>query len=136
MSGRLAGGCLCGAVRFELTANDGDVVDYCHCNQCRRSSGAPVTAWVQVSPDRFDLLAGQAREFASSARGTRWFCERCGSTLYMTDPDARSVGVALGALDDPAALVPTTHGWTSAQVPWLDLCDDLPRHDRDPPYDL
>ena len=133
---RLEGGCLCGSVRYAIEALDGDVVDYCHCGQCRKASGAPVTAWVQVAPARFAVTQGEPRGFRSSERGTRWFCPDCGSSLYMTDPEDRSVGVALGSLDEPARLRPTVHGWTGARLPWLDIADDLPRHDADPPYDL
>ncbi|MDR3510864.1 MAG: GFA family protein [Caulobacteraceae bacterium] len=133
---RLTGGCLCGAVRYALTVEGGDVADYCHCRQCQKASGAPVMAWVQVPPSRFEVVQGQARAFASSARSARWFCPTCGSSLYMTDAAGRSIGVALGSLDDPAAVAPTAHGWTSAQLPWLVLDDDLPRYDGDPPYDL
>jgi hypothetical protein len=132
----LEGGCLCGAVRYRVEALEGDVVDYCHCGQCRKSSGAPVTAWIQVAPDRFAVTRGEPRGFRSSDRGTRWFCPECGGTLHMTDPQDRSVGVALGSLDDPGELRPTVHGWESARLPWLRIADDLPRYDFDPPYDL
>ena len=134
--GCLTGGCLCGAVRYQVEALAGDVADYCHCGQCRKASGAPVTAWIQVAPARYAVTAGQAKAFRSSNRATRWFCGDCGSPLYMTDDEGRSVGVTLGTLDGPSAVTPTVHGWASAQVEWLDLTDDLPRYERDPPYDL
>jgi hypothetical protein len=133
---KLEGGCLCGGVRYAIDALEGDVVDYCHCSQCRKASGAPVSAWIQVAPQRFEVTRGEARSYPSSARGTRWFCGDCGGALYMTDPQARSVGVTLGSLDEPGRLKPTVHGWISARVPWLEITDDLPRHDADPPYDL
>ena len=132
----LEGGCLCGEVRYRIDARPQDVVDYCHCRQCRKASGAPVTAWIQVPPARFELTAPGARPFESSTRGTRWFCPLCGSQLYMTDPEDRSVGVTLGSLDDPGLTPPTVHGWASAQVPWFEVDDHLPRHEADPPYDL
>ncbi len=133
---RLEGGCLCGAVRFAIEAQESDVVDYCHCHLCRRASGAPVTAWIQVAPARFSLVQGQPRSISVTARGTRWFCGDCGSPLYMTDPDGRSVGVALGALDDASAVRPTVHGWTASRVAWFEVADGLERFEGDPPYDL
>ena len=133
---RLEGGCLCGAVRYRIEALPGDVADYCHCGQCRKASGAPVSAWIQLPPDRFAVTQGQARAYRSSDRGERWFCGDCGSPLYMTDPDQRSVGVNLGGLDDPEAVRPTVHGWNGARLSWLCLSDALPRFEREPPYDL
>ena len=132
----LAGGCLCGAVRYQVDALADDVADYCHCSQCRRASGAPVTAWVQVAPGRFKVTKGEAKAFRSSDRATRWFCGDCGGQLYMTDDENRSVGVTLGTLDDPSAVKPTVHGWDGARVSWLCVADDLPRFEREPPYDL
>ncbi|WP_456237657.1 GFA family protein, partial [Geminicoccus flavidas] len=45
---RMEGGCLCGAVRYAIELEEDDLADYCHCRECRRASGAPVVAWVQV----------------------------------------------------------------------------------------
>jgi hypothetical protein len=132
---RLTGGCLCGAVRFEMDARADDPADYCHCAQCRRASGAPVSAWLQVAPDRFRLTAGAPRGFSPSPRTTRWFCGDCGGKLHMTDVEGRSVGVVLGALDDPEVVQPIAHGWWSVRSPWFETVDHLPRYNEDPPYD-
>jgi len=133
--GIFAGGCLCGAVRYEVTVDGREVVDYCHCRECRKASGAPVTAWVQVAPAAFRVIRGEARGFASSAAATRWFCGACGSQVYMTDAAGKSVGVTVGTLDDPAAVRPSVHGWESERVAWLNVVDGLPRHAKNPPYD-
>ena len=37
----LEGGCLCGAVRYRISAAPSHT-DYCHCRMCQRSTGAPV----------------------------------------------------------------------------------------------
>ncbi len=132
---RLTGGCLCGAIRYRLETSGDEVADYCHCGQCRKASGAPVLAWVQVAPGHFQVTQGEPSAFASSGHSTRWFCGACGSPLYMTDAAGRSVGVTLGTLDDPAAIRPTVHGWIRAALPWLHVADSLPRYDESPPYD-
>jgi hypothetical protein len=132
----LGGGCLCKAVRYEVTADGAEVVDYCHCGQCRKASGAPVSAWLQVAPEKFRVVAGAATGFASSSAATRWFCGACGSPVYMTDAAGTSVGVTLGTLDEPDAVAPTVHGWDRARVEWLRLNDSLPRYAEAPPYDL
>jgi hypothetical protein len=134
--GLLTGGCLCGAIRYEVLADGGEVVDYCHCRQCRTASGAPVLPWIQVPPGSFRLTAGQAKGFASSAAATRWFCAQCGGQIYMTDINDKSVGVTLGTLDDANLVHPTVHGWTSARLAWFEIADDLPRYPEYPPYEL
>jgi hypothetical protein len=133
---RLTGTCLCGSITYEVLHDTNDVVDYCHCRQCRQASGAPVVAWMQVAPARFRVTKGAAKSFASSAHAARWFCPDCGAQLYMTDDQNRSVGVTLGTLDAPDSVRPTVHGWESERLEWFRLSDDLPRYKQAPPYDL
>ena len=48
MSGAiLAGGCLCGAVRYEIDGAGGGV-SHCHCGMCRKASGAAFVTWIGV----------------------------------------------------------------------------------------
>lgn len=130
----LAGGCLCGDVRYEVES-DGAIVDYCHCDSCRRSTGGATVAWMQVQPDRFRVTAGAAASYRSSPGAARYFCPSCGSQLYMTDAEGRSVGVTLGTLDNKEAVAPAAHGWDGDRPRWLCLADDLPRFAADPDYD-
>ncbi|MDE8343490.1 MAG: GFA family protein [Acidocella sp.] len=131
----LTGGCACAAIRYQISVAGGEVADYCHCRQCQLVSGAPVLAWVQLKPERFRLTRGVAKAYQSSADATRWFCETCGSQLYMTDAAAKSVGVTLATLDLPYIMPPTVHGWYSERIDWFTLADDLPRYLHSPPYD-
>ncbi|HUW80527.1 MAG TPA: GFA family protein, partial [Acidocella sp.] len=128
----LTGACLCGTIKYEILKHASDVVDYCHCRQCQRASGAPVLAWLQVAPERFKLTHGLAKSFASSAHATRWFCPDCGAQLYMTDSLGASVGVTLGTLDMPDLVRPTVHGWESERLGWFYIADDLPRYPQAP----
>jgi hypothetical protein len=132
---KLSGGCLCGSVRYELELEEDDIADYCHCRECRRASGAPVVAWIQLSPARFSITAGEARAYASSAAASRWFCGNCGSQLYMTDAGNHSVGVPIATLDDPDQVQPKLHSWFDEHLSWFDTKDELLRFPRHPPYD-
>jgi hypothetical protein len=48
----LAGGCLCGGIRYEISAEPRSA-DYCHCRMCRRAAGAPVVARLTVANESF-----------------------------------------------------------------------------------
>ena len=99
------GGCFCGAVRYRV---EGPPLHagWCHCRMCQRTVGAPVVPWGTWPADRFAWLRGEPRTFVSSAKGERSFCPSCGTSLP-----------------------PEHHIWTMSRVPWLELADDLPRHE-------
>ena len=122
---RLRGGCYCARVRYEVDF----VFDaiYCHCSICRRLSGAPVYAGLVTHRSDFRVVAGEPRSFASTEHGTRWFCSECGVHLFCTDSENDRVSVALGTLDEPEAVRPKIHQWTSSRLAWFDIADDLPR---------
>ncbi|MBU6397764.1 MAG: GFA family protein [Rhodospirillales bacterium] len=132
----LTGGCLCGGVTYQLEFKPRDVADVCFCRECRKASGAAALPWVQVPPARFAITRGAAKGYASSPGARRWFCGDCGTPLYMTDAQGRSVGVTLGSLDNPEAIRPTTQGWMCERVSWQALDETLPAYEKAPPYDL
>jgi hypothetical protein len=122
-----AGGCLCGAVRYEF---DGPAkwVGFCHCQSCRRNTGAPLAAFVGLPRERFRYANGKPVRFESSPRTWRSFCAACGSPLtYESERWADEVHVNMGTLDAPQAFQPTFHVHVAEQLPWLHFADGLPR---------
>lgn len=125
----LTGGCLCGAVRFRLTAEP-LVTYYCHCTMCRKRSGAPVSAAGTFPMDAFAFTEGAPKIIESTSPGlVRLLCSSCGSILGLRPRNTPTlVSVRLGCLDNPASVKPTFHIHTSSQIPWFEIADDLPRH--------
>jgi hypothetical protein len=56
------GGCRCGAVMVRTTGSP-TVVVYCHCRDCRRSSGAPVSLFAGCRTEQVELPGGQPSDF-------------------------------------------------------------------------
>src|ERR1700720_3300793 len=104
---KIAGQCLCGAVRFALTPPLATTT-HCHCRSCRLSRGAAFVTWTSVPPDRFAFAQGAAEvSWYRSSPTVRWgFCRNCGSAMfYVADEeghtDAAKVGhvyVSVGSL--------------------------------------
>ena len=126
----LAGGCFCGAIRYEA-AGPASSHALCHCEMCRRTTGAPCVAWFTVARSAYRLLSGTPTSFRSSTHGTRTFCPACGTQLtFADDASPDEVDVTTCSLDDPALAPPASHIYVHSQVPWLALADGLPRHQR------
>jgi len=94
-----SGGCLCGAVRYEIAGPD-PAIDICHCSMCRRQGGHAQAA-MTVARDNFawtrtDGLAW----YRSSDHGRRPFCRQCGSALGYEEDGEDQVYPNAGSLDD------------------------------------
>lgn len=121
------GGCRCGAVRFEASAAPHHL-SYCHCADCRRATGAPVSAFVGFAADAVAYF-GEAPGVFRNGPVARSFCGTCGSPIaYADDRLAGSVWFMLGAMDRPADYEPTLHAYVREQLPFLRMSDGLPMH--------
>lgn len=121
----LSGGCYCGAIRYQASGQVFNQTN-CHCDICRRTSGAPCVAWFSVPAALYRVALGQPARFRSSAHATRTFCSNCGSQLtFCDDASPDEIDITICSLDDPAAVAPRDHTYTSSRLPWLKLADGL-----------
>lgn len=132
----LRGSCLCGAVRFELSAPFRRA-NVCHCSRCQKHSGAGGLAQGRVPRHGFKLLSGAdvLRIYRPPGGMAKVFCTECGSSLFGGSwPDGPEVSVRLGALDGDPGIAPQYHSYADDRAPWETLPDDgLPRHPAKPP---
>ncbi len=125
----VSGGCLCGAVRFEVDFPTTFFV-HCHCTLCQRAHGAAYVSWVGVPAAQFRLVAGEGElsHFRSSDHGTRSFCRICGTTLFCrSDRHPRMWDVVAANLDGTPDRTCSGHVYFSDHAPWVDVGDSLPR---------
>jgi hypothetical protein len=120
---------MCGAVRYEA-AGDPVVVTHCHCESCRRHSGAPAVTLVSFEEDRVRFTEGERAIYKSSPGVRRAFCSQCGTTLTWEGAyGGRSlIEFHIGTLDDPNAVVPAFHVFHGERLSWFDTADHLPRY--------
>jgi hypothetical protein len=128
----LAGGCECGAVRYEVA----DAFAYalnCHCSKCRAGTGTAFKAFAGIPRERLEITEGGDRLLVYGDDGenhTR--CAVCGSLLFSVVRDGAYVHVALGSLVDAPSLRPTAHIFVGSKAPWFEIADDLPQFDELP----
>jgi hypothetical protein len=129
----LGGGCLCGAVRFEVTAPFVSA-GYCHCTHCQKRTGTTRSVNGRVPRAGFRLLSGEDRLKAYQPAGgvAKLFCESCGGHLFSGDPlHDEEVAVRIGALDGDPGIRPEYRMFIDSAVPWEPIPDDgLTRYPR------
>lgn len=133
MSDRLSGGCLCGAVRYEV-AGDPVWSAGCCCRDCARSTGTPFVVWVGFSPGNVTFTGDDTCICETSEGVLRGFCETCGTALTYGrsaefDTDRPILYVAAATLDDPEAFPPTEVVWYAQRPSWFNLEPAVPLHD-------
>ncbi|MBY2910756.1 GFA family protein [Rhizobium leguminosarum] len=105
------GGCLCGAVRYEVWGEPYQS-GLCHCKTCRKITGSAFSATANWHRRQFQM-SGEISTFDK-----RSFCPVCGSRLFFLFDDG--VEVFLGTLDEaPYAISPMVEVWNIRHEPWL-----------------
>jgi hypothetical protein len=128
----LTGGCLCGAVRYEVTE---PLVSagYCHCTRCQRRSGTAASPQGRVAPGAFRLLSGaeHLKAYRPEDGFPKVFCSACGSSLWSEAPDDAEVrSIRLGTFDDDPGIRPEYRQFVVSAAAWEPVPDDgLPRFD-------
>jgi hypothetical protein len=128
----LTGGCMCGAVRYELRSDPFDC-GWCHCRTCQLNSGAPAMAFASVKDGDWVMTGGESavRTIRSSSFGHRSFCGECGTPLHVqVDHQPETVDFSIVTLDDPNAVAPEFHIFWGSKVGWFNPGDDLPKHTK------
>ncbi len=115
--------CQCRSFRV-ITASEPEVVNICHCTDCQRRSGVPMTcnAYFLKSDVR---LEGESKIYIREVQDGRnlhsHFCPTCGSTVCWTlDLRPGHYGVAVGCFNDPDFPAPTVSIWEQSKYAWTE----------------
>jgi hypothetical protein len=132
-----SGGCLCGAIRYRLTAEP--VTLYvCHCTDCQRQNGASFNLSMPVPRAALELVQGSPTHYSVELPGgRRWngcFCGACGTRVW-GEPQRfpQLANLRPGTLDDTSWLRPVGHIWTRSAQPWVRIPGDTLNYDEQPP---
>jgi len=133
----LSGGCLCGAVRFELNAVPLDA-GYCHCTRCQRRTGTSSSAQARVEAAALAIVAGE--ELVACWRhpdggAEKCFCRACGAHVFSRYPEpSPHASIRMSAFDGDPGVRPSFRQWVAYGATWEPIPDDgLERFDESAP---
>lgn len=122
---------MCGQVRYRVTGRLRDV-SYCHCSQCRRTSGHFVAATNCAKSDLHMQQDSGLNWYESSEFARRGFCATCGSSLFWERLTSDNISIMAGTLDTPTGVKAVEHIFVDDASDYYDLCDDLPKFGQYP----
>jgi hypothetical protein len=136
MSAPITGSCLCGAIRFTISAPINEL-RACYCTNCQKASGAAGSVNVVVPSSGFTLAQGTPKRYSGIADSGRtlhrYFCGDCGSPIYSqraTAPD--TLVVRAGTLENAGELKITASIWTKSARPWAHIEPESKQHPGQP----
>lgn len=120
------GGCLCGAVRYEVAGRLRDVVN-CHCSMCQRLHGnfGPHT---KAHKSNITITHDEGLAWhQTSAVARRGFCRLCGSGLFWEPYAMDATGIIAGSLDQPTDLKTMGHIFVGEKADFYEITDPCPQ---------
>jgi hypothetical protein len=131
----LNGGCLCGAVRYEVSG-DPQRFYHCHCARCRKSTGTGHASNLFLSNATLNFTQGEALlkrfKVPEAKRFARLFCTDCGSAVARFVPELDGVVIPAGSLDDQPPIMPQARIFWGSRADWSCDSDSLPRYPEYP----
>jgi hypothetical protein len=130
------GGCSCGAVHYECSAEPIFTVT-CHCRSCQQATGSAFHAGIYV-PSSGVKIVGNVKYYDSKGdsgkRVSRGFCPTCGSRLFnIADILPDVIGITAGSITDSSWFRSEMDIYTSSAQPWDFMNPDLPKFPKLPP---
>jgi hypothetical protein len=132
---KASGGCLCGAVRYEI---DGEPVfaGHCHCTDCQKATGTghvSVMAFPETAVKITGVTTGYAVTADSGQPYTRNFCPKCGSLIFGQIGAMPGVmTITAGTLDDTSLYEPQMVIYTKSRPSWDRIDSGLPEFETMP----
>jgi hypothetical protein len=137
MSKSYTGGCACGAIRYEISAEPMMSND-CQCRDCQHTSGTGHGSYLTF-PRRADVkLTGKATQWNVAGDSgnvkTRGFCPACGSPVYLTFAAAPELfTIHAASLDDPGRYKPQMVTYAVRGHSWDRVDPALRKFEKMPP---
>ncbi|HWS74117.1 MAG TPA: GFA family protein [Quisquiliibacterium sp.] len=137
MTTPLTGGCLCGAIRYTVSAPVEKLIA-CHCTDCQHASGTGASINALLPSSALAFTKGSTKVFSKPADSgnvlNRHFCADCGSPVYSQRANAPEFLVLkVGGLDSHEGLRVAMNIWTRSRRPWTLMDTSIECHEGNRP---
>lgn len=137
----MAGGCQCGALRYELDAPPMTIYN-CHCTNCQKITGSAFATVLMSPRESLSFTTGEPAvvEWTATSGKLRfgWFCGSCGTRIAHgthaapDEPAGRVLSVRAGTLDDTSWVRPVGDGWVRSKQSWVEIPEGRRSFEKQP----
>ena len=125
-----SGKCLCGQVSYKSLAKPLLILN-CHCEDCRRSTGAVYGTNVMVPEDQLEVC-GTVSNFSHKAKSgntmTKRFCTNCGTLMFGNSSGRTNVvSIRAGTVDQTDIINPVMNVFVDSKISSTPINDGLPQ---------
>jgi len=123
----ISGSCFCNAAQFRLNDEPKGVVN-CHCNFCRKHSGAAFSTYIVVPEAALEIVSGldSIATFSFREGAHKHFCRHCGSPLFNSNTRYSGLRmIYLGGISLPLNFPPAVNIYCESQLPWVPVVAEI-----------
>ena len=125
---KFTGSCLCRTITYK--SNSAPLRTFnCHCEDCRKCSGAPYLTNIFVKEVDLDIqgtLNSYIHQSESGNKITKRFCENCGCQLFSFNEGRPGlVRIHAGTVNELEVVKPQGDVWISKKIPYIKLDETL-----------
>jgi hypothetical protein len=93
---------------------------------CRKWTGAVFATLAWFPKSSVQWRGADPLLCRSSPIAVRTHCPACGTPLYLAYDGKEEVGIAVGSMQNPEAVVPTHHYGSEGRLSWVEIGTGLP----------
>lgn len=137
MNKKMTGGCACGEIRYQFKEEPLNAV-FCYCKDCQQATGSDKMFSLLLKIDSFEVTQGNPTMYKTIASNgnelERYFCPKCGSTLFGKSKSLGVVGLAAASVDDSHDYQPKMAIYTKSAPKWAVIPENLPQYPESPKF--
>ena len=134
---KITGGCLCGAIRYEIDGEPFRIAN-CHCDDCRKATGSAYATNLFFKEQQIKILQGTPKKFEHLADShntmIKEFCSDCGSQVFGSGANRPGVkNIKVGSIDDARFVKPQVNLYTAHALSCSYIDDEIDNFQGMPP---
>ena len=130
-----SGSCHCGAIQYS-SSSDPVNIQNCHCNDCKKSSGAVYQTNIFIPLSSFKISGELGKFVHISDRGsqmTKYFCSKCGSHIYGENSFREgAITIRAGSINEKKIIKPLRDIFLSSKIESTPLNVNLDKFEKMP----